>query len=385
MKIAAIDTFLLQTDLAPAEVFGWSLRWAERRSALYVKITSDEGVSGWAEAGVGGNPVMRTAIEHHFKPLLLGRDPFDVEVLWEEMYALTQDAGQKGEVLDAISAIDVALWDLLGRTLGKPVHKLLGGAHRTRVMAYASAQYYSRLPDHLEHRVEEAKRNVHRGFRALKMKVGGLPMLRGPDARRGGAAGGPRRDHLAHRRQPRLHGARRHPHGTGAERFDIGWFEEPVVPEDLDGYVEVKRALDVPVAGGECEYTLRLPRPLREARGGHRPARHLPRGRLLRDEKDPCPGQRAPDPGGAPRLRRGSLGGGQPAALRDHPHDPARAQPEVLVQEPILEYPQAPHPLLGKTVRLPALDAGGYLPIPDGPGLGVEIDEEAVRHFAKDA
>ncbi len=338
MKIAAIDTFLLQTDLAPAEVFGWSLRWAERRSALYVKITSDEGVSGWAEAGVGGNPVMRTAIEHHFKPLLLGRDPFDVEVLWEEMYALTQDAGQKGEVLDAISAIDVALWDLLGRTLGKPVHKLLGGAHRTRVMAYASAQYYSRLPDHLEHRVEEAKRNVHRGFRALKMKVGGLPM----------------REDLTH-----VEAVRQAVPDETILLTDANHAYTVHAPSAWTGAGALRHRLvrgaggargPGRVRGGEAaRWTSRWPaasastprygfRALFEKRAvEHRPARHLPRGRLLRDEKILALASAhqtlvAPHVFGVDLSVAVNL---QLCAII--PMTPRVRNPEVLVQEPILE------------------------------------------------
>ncbi|HUX87723.1 MAG TPA: mandelate racemase/muconate lactonizing enzyme family protein, partial [Chloroflexota bacterium] len=140
MRIREVQAFYLSAKLD--RPFAWSLRWTDQRSAVLVKITTDDGIVGWGEAGSSGGPAIATVIASQYRPLLIGRDPFDVEVIWEELYASTRDAGQRGTVVDAISVVDVALWDIIGKAVGKPIHKLLGGCARDRVTAYATGLYY---------------------------------------------------------------------------------------------------------------------------------------------------------------------------------------------------------------------------------------------------
>ena len=172
MKISDIKTYFLQAKLE--QPFGWSLDWADRRSAFLVQIDTDEGITGWGEAGTPGHPAIAAVISQTLKPLLMGQDPFDREALWERMYAKMRDYGQKGLPIEAISGIDIALWDLMGKALQMPVHKLLGGAMREKVLAYATGLYYKKSPNQTQDLVQEALGYVKAGFPAIKMKIGGL-------------------------------------------------------------------------------------------------------------------------------------------------------------------------------------------------------------------
>ena len=186
---------------------------------------------------------------------MVGRDPFDVEVIWEDLYNRIKDYGTTGLAISAISGIDIALWDIMGRAVNKPVHKLIGGAYRSEVIPYATGLYFIDMDRLVEEAVEEALEFKNDGFRAIKMKIG-LGDLK-LDARRVGAV----RQAIG----PDIKLAVDANHcfsvpnaiklGRMLEEHDILWFEEPISPEDHDGYVEVTRALDMAVAGGENDFT----------------------------------------------------------------------------------------------------------------------------------
>ncbi len=108
--------------------------------AVLVRVHTDDGLSGVGSVGVGSGAAAYV-IEHHLKPLLLGQNPFDVELLWEKMFRATLNYGRKGLVLEAISAIDIALWDIMGKVTGQPVYNLLGGKTREKIRVYASRLY----------------------------------------------------------------------------------------------------------------------------------------------------------------------------------------------------------------------------------------------------
>ena len=182
-------------------------------------------------------------------------DPFDVEAIWEDLYNRIKDYGTTGMAISAISGIDIALWDIMGRAVGKPVHKLIGGAYRSEVIPYATGLYFIDMDRLVEEAVEEALEFKNDGFRAIKMKIG-LGDLK-LDTRRVAAvrqAIGP---------DVKLAVDANHcfsvPNaiklGRMLEEHDIMWFEEPISPEDHDGYIEVTRALDMAVAGGENDFT----------------------------------------------------------------------------------------------------------------------------------
>lgn len=380
MKISGIKTYYLQARLE--RPFGWSLDWADRRSAFLVEIETDEGISGWGEAGTPGHPAIAAIVSHTLAPLLLGQDPFDREMLWERMYAKMRDYGQKGIPVDAISGIDIALWDLMGKALNLPIHKLLGGALRDKVMAYATGLYYRDSPSLTQELVQEALGYVKEGFSAVKMKIGGLPPAQDlENVRAVREAIGPSVALMVdanHAYNP----VTAIQMGRELEKYRIFWFEEPVIPEDVQGYLEVKEALDIPVAGGECEYT----------RFGFREL--IARRAVDILQPDTCKA------GGLSEAKKisalASSWGipyvphvwGTPIAIAAALHLLA-VLPEVppcrntlpLHQLPVLEFDRTPHPIREELAARPFQTEAGWVRVPTGPGLGVEVRREALSKY----
>lgn len=253
MKITSITAHVLSSPVA--EPFTSSRGWLYKtRNTCLVEVNTDEGITGWGEC-YGPSAVAKAFIDTQLAPQAIGRDPFDVEVLWEHLYNRIKDYGQSGMAIAAISGIDIALWDIIGKACGKPVHKLIGGAFRTEVQAYATGMYFTDMNRLTEEAVEEAVDYVEQGFRAVKMKIG-LGSIQ-QDFERVKAvreAIGPNIKLMVDANHAfsvpvaiRL--------GRKLEELDIEWFEEPISPEDIDGYVKVTAALDMAVAGGENEFT----------------------------------------------------------------------------------------------------------------------------------
>ena len=139
MKITRIDTFILKAPLAGTEKFWSSQAVFPERKCLLVRVGTDAGIIGWGEAGQYG-PAEPVAAQIHdvFAPILLGEDPRQPAVHWETMYNHTRDFGAKGTTIEAISGIDIALWDILGKYRQAPVFELMGGAFRNEVQTYAT-------------------------------------------------------------------------------------------------------------------------------------------------------------------------------------------------------------------------------------------------------
>lgn len=384
MRIRDVQAFYLSAKLA--RPFAWSLRWTDLRSAVLVKITTDDGIVGWGEAGSSGSPAIAMVIASQYRGLLIGRDPFDIEVIWEDLYASTRDAGQKGTVVDAISGVDVALWDIIGKAVGKPIHKLLGGCARDRVTAYATGlYYYDPDPKAFGERVEEAVNYRAQGYRAMKLKVGGLSLA----------------DDLVHVRAireaigPNVSLLADANHGYNAftaiqmgrrlEELDVLWLEEPVLPEDLDGYLRVKSALNLAIAGGECEYTRFGFAPLLARRAVDIVQPDLGRVGGLSEAKKVASMANAVQIACVPHVwGTGIIVAAALHFLATLPVCPPVRNPQPIWHEPVLEFDRTPNPLRGRIAPDPRLDANGTVAVPTGPGLGIEIDEAAVRHFGQE-
>src|SRR6516165_3987360 len=168
MKIADVKTYVLEAMLK--EPFAYSQAWYESRGALLVEVVGEDGTSGWGEAF--GPPRLTGPVVDFYKPLLVGADALATELLWQTLYNRLRDHGQKGLVIEALSAVDIALWDLKGRHLGVSVHRLLGGPLRRRVEAYATGFYRKRHGDPFDYLVAEAHERVAAGFKAIKLKLG---------------------------------------------------------------------------------------------------------------------------------------------------------------------------------------------------------------------
>ena len=250
MKITKVRTHILEAKLS--QPFAYSRAWYDTRTAMLVEIETDAGLTGWGECY--GPARMTSAVVNSVAPWLVGEDPLRTDVLWQTIYARLRDHGQKGVVIQGLSGIDIALWDIKGKHFGVPAHQLLGGAARKEVQAYATGLYRRKSGDPLKYLPEEAAGYAAEGFRAVKLKVGfgiaedaavtrAVREAIGPDVALMVDANHAY-DAVAAIRLGRL-----------IEPHDIGWFEEPVPPEDVAGYRAVKSALTIPIAGGECEFT----------------------------------------------------------------------------------------------------------------------------------
>ena len=234
---------------------------------LVVEVFTDEGLVGIGNSALAPQ-VTKQTIDLYLKPLLVGQNPWDIEFLWQHMFRKTMAFGRKGIGMVAISAVDIALWDLLGKCARQPVYRLLGGRTKLRIPVYASRLYSVPLND----LAAEAKRYKDEGYQAMKLRFGWGPA--------DGAAGMQRNVQLvrtvreavgddtdvmadaymgwtldyAKRMLPLL------------EPFHLRWLEEPLIPDDVQGYAELKSYGRVPIACGEHEFTLHGFRELLDAR-----------------------------------------------------------------------------------------------------------------------
>ena len=319
MKIESIQTYVLRVPLGNQRFYSSQCAFPERKSLL-VRITTDDGLIGWGEGGQYGpaEPVA-ACINAVLAPQLIGRDPCAPVCIWEELYAATRDFGQKSAYIEAQSAIDIALWDVMGQALGQPIHRLLGGAFRDSVPAYATGFYYTGT-DYLNHRADmarlraEAQAYVATGFDMLKIKVGLLTVE--ADLERVTAIReiiGPATRLLvdcnhAYNAVTAIH------MGRGLEKLGVRWLEEPVPPEDREGYRHAPRGARHSHRGRRVRiHALRLSGFPDGRLRGYRPARPLCGRRVLRAAQDPGasfqPGRLA-DPA---RLGLGNRADGRPA------------------------------------------------------------------------
>lgn len=379
MRITDIKTHVLSTPLDVE--FAFSMGWVKRRSTMIVELVTDDGITGWGESlchGLQPPDIAATIVHSALKPLVVGEDPFDVDVLWERMYNRTRPFGQKGAVPNAISAIDIAIWDCLGRALNKPIHKLLGGAWRTDVQPYATGFYRRRGVAYPADAVDEARRHLSKGFTAMKLKIGfGVE----DDIAYVHAV----RDAIGP--QPLLMVDANHAYPVGAARrllkaFEpakIHWFEEPISPEDIDGYKELKSLTDIYLAAGENEFTkigfrewvsrraVDILQPDICSAGGFTECRKI--AALAQAWHTPI----------VPHVWASGIGlAASLQWLATLPPAPLALNPI----EPMLEYDQSDHPFRQDLIFGAITMQDGRVRIPDGPGLGVEIDRRVLERYA---
>lgn len=208
------------------------------------------------DAGIVGRSIPAGGlgtIQSEIFPRIKGENPLFVERIWDRMYHHNRKPVAKGDYIRAMGAVDIAVWDLVGKALNLPVYKVLG-AYNERIRVYAAGGYYEDGKG-LKELAKEMEEYAAEGFRAVKMKVGGEPMKL--DAERVRAvrdAVGPGVDVLidANNKWAAYDAIR---FGRMVEKYDVYWFEEPVEPDDFAGCADVKRALDIPVVAGENEFT----------------------------------------------------------------------------------------------------------------------------------
>jgi L-alanine-DL-glutamate epimerase-like enolase superfamily enzyme len=221
-------------------------------NSVLVRVDTDEGVSGYGECLVRLAPMAAASIvEGILKPVVVGQDPFHVELIWDRMYRTMRGRGHsKGFFIEAMSGVDIALWDVMGKALGQPIHRLLGSYGRDRLPVYASSLLFKPT----EVLVREAEELAAQGYPAVKLKVGqgaGTDLRNVREIRR--ALGvGVKLMADANSAYDTLEAMEL---GRQLEAEGVYWFEEPVAPDNLDGYSRLAHAFSMPVAGGESEFT----------------------------------------------------------------------------------------------------------------------------------
>lgn len=373
MRIAALRAHVLEAKLT--QPFGWSFNATDVRASCLVEIVAEDGTTGWGECY--GPAALNAAIVRAMAGDLVGKDALATELHWQHLYNRFRDQGQKGLVVSALSGIDIALWDLKGRRFEAPVHVLMGGPLRREVRAYATGTYRLRTGDPLDYVVREVVGYVKEGFSAVKLKIGfGVAederLIRAVREAIGPTVG------LMLDANHGFDAIEAIELGRRVAPLGIDWFEEPVVPDDLGSYVEVRRGQPIPVAGGECEFT----------RWGFREV--LNRRAIDVLQPDTCAAgglsecKKIADMAAAFGVRYvphvWGTGVGLAAALQllaVLPHSPPRLTP----REPVLELDRSEHPFRQAVLRSPLEHVAGVVAIPDGPGLGIEIDRAAVARF----
>ena len=375
MIITNVRTHILQAKLS--QPFAYSRAWYDTRTAVVVEIETDQGLIGWGECY--GPASITAAVVNSVAPWLIGEDPLRSDFLWQTIYARLRDHGQKGVVIQGLSGIDIALWDIKGKHFGAPAHRLMGGPLRTEVQAYATGLYRRKSGDPLKYLAEEAAGYVADGFKAVKLKVGfgveeDAAVTR---AVRQAIGAGVALMVDANHAYDAVAAIRL---GRMIEPHDIGWFEEPVPPEDVAGYSAVKAALSIPIAGGECEFTrfgfrdLLVSRAVDIIQPDTCAAGGLSECKKIADMAEAFGVRYNPHVWGTGIAIAASL---QLLAVLPS-HTPTSLGP----LEPLLEFDRTEHPIRQSLLAQPIEHSKGIVRVPDGPGLGIEVDRAALARFA---
>jgi L-alanine-DL-glutamate epimerase-like enolase superfamily enzyme len=333
-----------------------------------VRITTDDGSYGWGEAQAPVVPeVVGILVQRLLGPILIGRDPFDVDVLWHEMFDTTRVRGHgAGFLLHAISAIDIALWDLMGKATGKPIHQLLGGRYRDRVEVYVSGLPASTV----EGRATLAREAAARGFRAIKLFLGYDPETDLENVRVIRRAAGPDvrvmvDDHWMYDRRTALRLGRLY------EREGVFWLEAPLDPADLRGHAELARALDLPIAIGEVEQTRTQFLEILESGAADIVQPDVGRAGGLTESRRIAA---LAETFGVPVAPHHGVGAGPLIVAGLHL---AAAIPNLL----LVEYQDLMHRTMAELVDRPPPVENGYLHVPDVPGLGIDLRLDVIGRY----
>jgi L-alanine-DL-glutamate epimerase-like enolase superfamily enzyme len=385
MKITAIRTIALSCPVDPPYASAAGVQ--SRRGGLLVEVETDTRIVGIGESGVGGGATA-TVIEKDLAPMLIGEDPLLIEGLWQKMFARTRQYGRRGIVMQAISGIDIALWDIAGKVAKMPVYQLLG-ACRDRVEAYASGGFYQEGKSAAD-LAGEAEGYRARGFKGMKMKIGRNPStqthLRQLIGNTGFCEVDPSEDlaRVAAVRQALGPQAKLMVDvncawspafaiemGRAMEPYQLYWIEEPVATDDIEGSAKVADALATPIAGYETEVGLYAFREL-ISRGAVDIVQldiawsgGFSEGRRIAAYAQAHHRMVAPHAFAGAVLLVASL------------HF-AAAIPNGLV----LEWDQNPNAIRDELLKENLkLESDGTVKLPERPGLGIELDRAAVERY----
>ena len=369
MKVIALEACTCVVPLGKGVAI--ATRALEERHFTLVRVRTDTGAEGigFTYGGHKAGHLVTLAVRDLLREVVLGRDPHQVEAIWEAMYRESLLHGRRGAVLRAISAVDIALWDAVSKEAGLPLYRYLGGYRDELVPAYASGGYYAegKRPDAL---ALEMQGYVDMGFRAVKMKVGRIPPRE--DAARIRVV----RDTVGQDIPLFLDANNAWPDAPTAinavrlfEEYDPGWIEEPLMPDDIQGHAALAAAVHTPVATGEVHAT----------RWDFLQLVQLKAASILQPDAGVC--------GGITEWRRiAAMAASNNISVA--PHWMAELHVHLVASTPNatwVEYFTDFNIInLGRlfTTRLEVRPGG--LAVPQRPGLGVELDEPAVTRYSLD-
>jgi L-alanine-DL-glutamate epimerase-like enolase superfamily enzyme len=366
MRITGIDTAIVSAPMPkPWRIGNYVI---EKAHAAIVEVKTDEGISGWGECIARLGPgVTRTIIEELLCPAVIGEDPMEIEGLWNRMFNLYRYRGHsRGFFLEAISGIDIALWDICGKALNLPVHRLMLGCNRKTVPVYASSIFF----DTPEKMAEEAASLKERGFNAIKIKVGQGVETDARCMERIRRTIGPEVVLMADANSA-FNTADAVRLGRILDEFKVVWFEEPVPPDHLEGYKSLSSRLDTAIAAGEGEFSIYGVRSLLE-NGVSVFQPDVARAGGISEVRKMATLCQAFHASFAPHT-----GASSAVCMAASLHLSAAVPNFTIYEHMVGENPLA-EVLLKEGLPTPK---DGMIAVPQGPGLGIEIDRKALRKY----
>ncbi len=367
MRIIDIRTIRLRASLPPErQVYGRSGQ-RTHRSALLVQVETDEGITGFGSCS-GNGAILEVMIERVLKPLLVGKSPLQIEELWETSYfrSVAKEFGSRGLGVVALSGVDMALWDILGKAKGEPIFKLLGGAAREKVPVYATALY----PEEPAEVVEKALAFAQKGFRAAKIKVG-FNLARDIEIVRAVRAGVGKDFTLM---TDANQGYTLEVALKAAEAFaasGAAFLEEPLFVEDIAGHASLKAQGKVPIALGENLHT-----------------RYAFENFIARGAVDILQPDVARAGGISKVVKIAALAAHHGLSVSFHTWGDAVALAAslhlaaALKNSSVMELDCTENPLRSELLKEPLEAENGFMVPPQRPGLGIELDPKAEKRFA---
>jgi D-galactarolactone cycloisomerase len=366
VRIRDIQTTTLRFEYPEGRGFDFAGGYCSARVSTLVRVFTDSDHVGLGS--VYSHPdLVRTIIEDQLKPMLVGEDPTHIEAHWQRCYSVTRWYGRKGAAVSALGGIDMALWDLRGKAAGQPVYQLLG-AKRHRVPAYASALLWKRDVSELR---EEAQRHLARGFRGMKMRLG-------RNYAYDSAAVRVVREAIGSENRLMIEGNARYPLDQikrllpEYQEAGIFWLEEPFLPECPDSFRELRPHLgSIPVAAGENEFGLQG---FRESMDG---------GVVDIVQPDACrcggitESLRVAELAAKHGLRVAPHTWSDAIALTANMHVLASLDHGVTV-----EVDQTGNPFIEELLSTKWKVEKGEIAMPQGPGLGISLDESVVERYS---
>jgi D-galactarolactone cycloisomerase len=373
MEIQSVDPIPVAAGLESG-AYGSARGSSDVRETTLIRVETTDGAVGWGEAFAPPRTTS-TLVEELLAERVVGSDPRSVGTLCTSSYADPYHFGGSAFLQTAVSGVEIACWDLIGRETGTPIYRLLGGAERTELTPYASTMYYSATERDIKNPIEAA---VAEGFDAVKIKIGRDPES---DVERTRTA----RERLGDDGYLMVDfNGNYRPHQAvdvieSLEPFDLTWVEEPVPPENWSGYRTVAKEVSVPIAAGEAHFNrFEFKRLVDEGAVD-----------VLQPNVTRCGGlseasriaDLATTENVMVRPHVWNAGVGLAAAVQfaatvpTYPHSVSSPYPFLF------EYDRGENPLRTDLLADPLDPSDGVLSIPDGPGLGIDVDEAAVERY----